>query len=61
MPLTSNEAIVLGAELVDLIRFLDRALKDEDGGNVKLDPDEAKELLRRLTKLAAKIALDALD
>jgi hypothetical protein len=61
MPLTSNEAIVLGAELVDLIRFLDRALKDEDGGNVKLDPDEAKELLRRLTKLAAKIALDVID
>jgi len=61
MPLTSNEAIVLGAELVDLIRFLDRALKDEDGGNVKLDPDEAKELLRRLTKLAAKTAIDALD
>lgn len=61
MPLTPNEAIVLGAELVDLIRFLDRALKDEDGGNVKLDPDEAKELLRRLTKLAAKIALDVID
>lgn len=61
MPLTPNEAIVLGAELVDLIRFLDRALKDEDGGNVKLDPDEAKELLRRLTKLAAKIAIDVID
>jgi len=61
MPLTPNEAVVLGAELIDLIRFLDRALKDDDGGNVKLDPDEAKELLRRLTKLAAKIALDVID
>jgi len=61
MPLTPNEAVVLGAELIDLIRFLDRALKDDDGGNVKLDPDEAKELLRRLTKLAAKNALDVID
>ena len=61
MPLTPDEAVVLGAELIDLIQFLDKALKKDDEGHSKLDPDEAKELLRRLTKLAAKTAIDVLD
>lgn len=61
MPLTPDEAVVLGAELIDLIQFLDKALKKDDEGHSKLDPAESKELLRRLTKLAAKTAIDALD
>lgn len=61
MPFTPDEAIALGAELIDLGQFLDKALRKDDAGKVKLDPSESKELLRRLTALTAKVALDALD
>jgi hypothetical protein len=61
MPLTSDEAIHLALELADLASFLDKALKPDDSGKKRLDPDEGRELLRRLTKLTAKVALDVLD
>lgn len=61
MPLTADEAITLGAELVDLAQFLDKALRKDESGKSKLDPAESKELLRRLTALTAKVALDVLD
>lgn len=61
MPFTADEAVTLGAELVDLAQFLDKALRKDDLGKAKLDPSESKELLRRLTALTAKVALDVLD
>jgi len=61
MPFTTDEAIALGSELIDLGQFLDKALRKDDSGKVKLDPSESKELLRRLTALTAKVALDVLD
>lgn len=61
MPLTADEVVGLGAELVDLVQFLDKALKKDQDGKSKLDPAESRELLRRLTALTAKVALDVLD
>jgi sialic acid synthase SpsE len=61
MPFTPDEAVTLGAELIELGQFLNKALRKDDAGKVKLDPSESKELLRRLTALTAKVALDALD
>jgi len=61
MPLTADEAISLGAELIELGQFLEKALRKDESGKSKLDPAESKELLRRLTTLTAKVALDVLD
>jgi hypothetical protein len=61
MPFTSDEAISLSVELAELGAFLDKALRKDDTGKVKIDKDEGKELLRRLTALTAKVALDVLD
>ena len=61
MPLTHDEAVGLALELADLVSFLDRALRPDDTGVKRLDPMEARELLRRLSKLTAKVALDVLD
>jgi hypothetical protein len=61
MPFTAEEAISLSLELADLGAFLDKALRKDESGKVKLDKDEGKELLRRLTALTAKVALDVLD
>lgn len=61
MPLTPDEAVGLALDLADLVAFLDRALKADDEGVKRLDPDEARELLRRLSKLTAKVAIDVLD
>lgn len=61
MPFTPDEAISLSVELADLGAFLDKALRKDDTGKVRLDKDEGKELLRRLTTLTAKVALDVLD
>jgi hypothetical protein len=61
MPFTPDEAISLSVELAELGAFLDKALRKDDTGKVKIDKDEGKELLRRLTALTAKVALDVLD
>lgn len=61
MPFTPDEAISLSVELAELGAFLDKALRKDDSGKVRLDKDEGKELLRRLTALTAKVALDVLD
>lgn len=61
MPFTPDEAISLSVELAELVAFLDKALRKDDTGKVRLDKDEGKELLRRLTTLTAKVALDVLD
>lgn len=61
MPFTPDEAISLSVELAELGTFLDKALRKDDTGKVKIDKDEGKELLRRLTALTAKVALDVLD
>jgi hypothetical protein len=61
MPFTPDEAISLSVELAELGAFLDKALRKDDTGKVRLDKDEGKELLRRLTTLTAKVALDVLD
>lgn len=61
MPFTPDEAVVLAGELAELGAFLDKALRKDDSGKVRLDKDEGKELLRRLTALTAKVALDVLD
>jgi hypothetical protein len=61
MPFTPDEAISLSVELAELGAFLDKALRKDDTGKVRLDKDEGKELLRRLTALTAKVALDVLD
>jgi len=60
MPFTPDEAISLSVELAELGAFLDKALRKDDTGKVRLDKDEGKELLRRLTTLTAKVALDVL-
>lgn len=61
MPFTPDEAISLSVELAELGAFLDKALRKDDTGKVRLDKDEGRELLRRLTALTAKVALDVLD
>ncbi len=61
MPFTPDEAISLSVELAELGAFLDKALRKDDTGKVRLDKDEGKELLRRLTTLTAKVAVDVLD
>jgi hypothetical protein len=61
MPLTPDEAVGLALELADLISFVDTALKPDDTGIKRLNPDEARELLRRLSRLTAKVAIDVLD
>lgn len=61
MPFTPDEAISLSIELAELGAFLDKALRKDDTGKVRLDKDESKELLRRLTALTARVALDVLD
>ncbi|MEY2713901.1 MAG: hypothetical protein RIT24_244 [Planctomycetota bacterium] len=61
MPLTPDEAVGLALELADLISFVDAALKPDDTGVKRLNPAEARELLRRLSRLTAKVAVDVLD
>ena len=61
MPLDPTEAAAIALKAADLTAFLTGALRKDDDGIVRLNPDEARTLLRKLTTLAALVARDALD
>lgn len=61
MPISPGEAVVLAEEVAELVAFLNKALRKDDDGKVRLNPAETKEMLRRLVQLAAHVARDLLD
>ena len=61
MSINTSEALALGLEGEQLIAFLTKALKKDADGKSKLDHAEVKELLKRITALAAHVTRDALD
>lgn len=61
MPLSPAEAVVLAEEVAELVAFLNKALRKDDDGKVRLNPDETKEMLRRLAQLTAHVTRDLLD
>jgi hypothetical protein len=61
VPLSPAEAVVLAEEVAELVAFLNKALRKDDDGKVRLNPDETKEMLRRLAQLTAHVTRDLLD
>lgn len=61
MPLTPDEVAEIAKQVADLSAFLNTALRRDDTGKSRIDKAESKELLRRLTTLAAVVARDAID
>lgn len=61
MPLSPAEAVVLAEEVAELVAFLNKALRKDDDGKVRLNPAETKEMLRRLGQLTAHVTRDLLD
>ena len=61
MPLEAEELAELSDEAWDLIEQI-RTITDEDGdGGRQVTRSERRELLRRVTALAAQLALDIVD
>lgn len=61
MPVSPDEAVVLAEEVAELVAFLNKALRKDDDGKVRLNPAETKGLLRRLGQLTAHVTRDLLD
>jgi hypothetical protein len=61
MPIDPIEAITLGMEAESLAEFLVKSLKVDVDGHKRLDKTETRELLQRISTLAAHIARDMLD
>jgi hypothetical protein len=61
MPINPMEAITLGMEAEALAEFLIKSLKKDVDGHKRLDKAETRELLQRISTLAAHIARDMVD
>ena len=61
MPIDPTEAAAIAVKAADLVAFLTGALRKDDDGVVRLNPAEARTLLRKLTDLTATVARDAID
>lgn len=61
MPLTPAEVSEIVHSLAETSSWLHGALRKDDDGKVRIDKQEASELLKRLTLLAARVARDTLD
>lgn len=61
MPLTPAEVSEIVHSLAELSSWLHGALRKDSDGKVRIDKAESRQLLKRLTLLAALVARDALD
>ena len=62
MFLSPMEVMELAREAGEIVSVLNRALhRDANDGVVRLDRDERRELLRRLSRLTAHFVRDVLD
>lgn len=61
MPFTPAEVTEIVHAVAELSSWLHGALKRDAEGKVRIDKAESRQLLKRLTLLAAMVARDALD
>lgn len=61
MPFTPAEVSEIVHSLAELSSWLHGALRKDADGKVRIDKAESRQLLKRLTLLAALVARDALD
>lgn len=61
MPFTPAEVSEIVHSLAELSSWLHGALRKDPDGKVRIDKAESRQLLKRLTLLAALVARDALD
>ena len=61
MALTPNELLEIAPEAQRLVALLSEALKKDPDGKVRVTPAEGKEIKQLITKLALKLAKEALD
>jgi len=61
MALTPNELLEIAPEAQRLVALLSEALKKDPDGKVRVTPEEGKEIKQLITKLALKLAKEALD
>lgn len=61
MPLTTEEAIELALESKELFQVIEKALRKDKDGKVRLSPAETRQIILGLTKLAADFAREYLD
>lgn len=61
MALTTEEAVKLALESKELFQVIEKALKKDQDGKVRLSPAETKQIVLGLTKLAADFTREYMD
>jgi hypothetical protein len=61
MALTPDEAVKLAVDAKDLFDVIEKALRKDKDGNVRITPAETRRIVVGLTKLAADFAREYMD
>jgi hypothetical protein len=61
MALKPEELLAIAPDAAKLVELLNKALKKDEDGKVRITPEEGKAIKALITKMALQLAKDAID